>query len=156
MTSDQWRSVSVAITISWRYTTRLPCLLLYLLSTHFWLSRRTSGLYTTLYWYGGFNSLYMYTYNYILYFSCIQGVPKRGLRFRLSVAFSIPNLWFWQIGNFLWGYLWEQEYLIVSTMVRLCKALSMRNFFGYHRISFQVIWIYCYQYFTVSGVQLKN
>lgn len=152
---DQWRSVSVAITISSRYTNRLPCLLLYPLYSLLTLEADV-WLYTTLYWYGGFNSLYFYTNNYILYFSCIQGVPKRGLRFWLSVAFSIPNLWFWQIENFLWGYLWEQEYLIVSTMVRLCKALSMRNFFGYHRISFQVIWIHCYQYFTVSGVQLKS
>lgn len=107
MKSDQWRSVSVTIITSSRYTTRFTCLL----STLSWLSRRTSTLYSLQHFIGMGDLIFnLHTNNYISYFYRIQGVRQR--RFWPFVAFSFPDTWFWLSVTLLWGYLWEQAYTL--------------------------------------------
>lgn len=151
MKSDQWRSVSVTIITSSRYTTRLTCLL---------SPDSRDGLLRCIQHFIGTGDLIfnLHTNKYISYFYRIQGVRRR--RFWPFVAFSFPDTWFWLSVTFLWGYLWEQAYTLNHSFKNdrdsKRKFLSTRNFFGYHIIYFQIILIRCYPCFAMSGVQLEK
>lgn len=116
--SDQWRSVSVTIITSSRYTTRFTCLL----STLSLLSRRTSTLYSLQHFLGMGDLIFnLHTYN----------IFHNSIVFRVSVkdAFDLSLLFLSRTHDFDWvwlsyGVTYESKptrWTIVTKMIGIWK-----------------------------------